>query len=585
MKRNQIYQSIKSLVRPRSNFDLSRTNRMSLRMAQLVPSLVEPALPGDTFRATHATLCRFAPMTAPIMADIDVKTFYFNVPMRLLFNDWEDFITGGETGTDDVPFPRLSFKPTDDGYLTLPNYVWNLLKPGTLYDYIGFPTVHPDDIEPVDDETSRVRTPGFQIDCTPLLAYQLIYNEYFRDQNLDADFDVFAGYEFNGLSNVYIISKYTFPADAGDLSEGTLPYWLVDLLTLRTKCWEKNYFTSALPSPQRGVAVQLPLNLDTRVTYIPQSSPERQGVAGLVDSTGDSAGGFSPVGLYTADAEQRSVGSPIYLGDDPEEEFIAEYNPADSLKVLTDQGNADIVELRRSLKLQEFLEAMMRGGSRYIEQMKTMFGVSSSDARLQRPEFLGATTQPVIVSEVLQTSETAETPQGTMSGRGVSAGHNKAFSIFHEEHSLVVGLVCVMPRYSMYNGLPRKFHKFDKFDYYWHQFDHIGEQEIKLFELYSPFSGQADYQSTFGYAPRYAEYKSSVDEVHGEFKNTLQYWHMGNEYDSVPRLNSAFVRPSREVLERPFAVRDGNAEQVYLEMYFNFTAKRMMSRYSTPCID
>ena len=576
-RKNRLFNSVRSLVKPRANFDLSRTNKMSLRMAQLVPCMVEQSIPGDTMWLGQSALCRFAPMSAPIMHNINLKTFYFNVPMRLLFDKWEEFITGGEDGLSAPQFPVLRFT---SGRSVSAFFYEILFENGGLADYLGFPSKSKQDIQNITNAQDRIDIQAsFDIDLTPFLAYQLIWNEYFRDQNVDEEFKVKDLYDLYGgiilAEDMDMASDYT--------SNDDLTEWVVNLISLRKKCWDKNYFTSGLPSPQRGQAVEIPIS--GQVEYIAYDDPRRGSITqsrergGLVNiDTGD---GVSFRFNVSGEAKGTSDDVASNRLTDQNNTKVYEYDPGNSLQVHT--GNADVTELRRAIKLQEFLEAMSRGGSRYIEQMKTMFGVSSSDARLQRPEFLGAVKQPVIISEVLQTSESANTPQGNMSGRGVSAGSSRAFSKFHEEHSLVVGLVCVMPDFDLFNGLPRKYTKFERLDYYWHQFDHIGEQEIRNSELFFDAQTQPISSGTFAYAPRYSEYKSAQNEVHGEFKDTLDFWHMGYEFASVPALNSDFLRPSENLLNRPFAVN--GVEQIYLEMYFNFTAKRMMSRMSTPKID
>ncbi len=577
-RKNRLFNSVRSLVKPRSNQDLSRTNKMSLRMAQLVPCVVEPSIPGDTMWLGQNALCRFAPMSAPIMHNINMKTFYFNVPMRLIYDKWEEFITGGEDGMSAPQFPVLRFTA---GTRVNAFFYEMMFVNGSLTDYLGFSTKPVSvirDIANANDDQIPIQA-NFDIDLTPFLAYQLIWNEYFRDQNVDDEFKVNDLYEEYG--GIVLAEDISFGSDFtanDDLSE-----WIFNLISLRKKCWDKNYFTSGLPSPQRGQAVEIPIS--GQVEYIPYNDERRGSITqsrergGLVNiDTGDGVGFAFQVNAKAKGASDN-VDSNLLTDQNSTKNY--EYDPGDSLQVHT--GNADVTELRRAIKLQEFLEAMSRGGSRYIEQMKTMFGVSSSDARLQRPEFLGAVKQPVIISEVLQTSESANTPQGNMAGRAVSAGSQRAFSKFHEEHSLVVGLVCIMPDFDVYNGLPRKYTKFDRLDYYWHQFDHIGEQEIRNSELYFDALTQPIASGTFAYAPRYSEYKSAQNEIHGEFKDTLDFWHMGFEYDRVPLLNSDFLRPSEVLLNRPFAVN--GTEQIYLEMYFDFTAKRMMSRMSTPKID
>lgn len=581
--RNKIFRTVQHLLKPRANFDLSHTSKGSMRMGNLYPMMCEPTLPGDTFKVNHSALARFAPMTAPIMHNIDMRTYYFHVPMRLIWPKFREFITGGVDGDEQPIFPRLVFREQQ----RFPAKYLEWFYPGTLMDYLNFPTLQGevlDDIQNTEDEHGLVTFNNLypiEVDLTPFIGYALLYNEYFRDQNLDEPLPVDQLWDLLENDGFFDISRLFRQDLDGTVTENDDLLDIIQaFLELRVKCWDKNYFTSALPEPQRGESVQLPLDTTGIVEYLPANSQDRNEVAGWRKKASNQG--------FTALAD---LGAMAAVGDEPSitaqvnnTNNTVEYDPGDSLRVNINEGNTDINELRRAIKLQEFLEAMARGGSRYIEQIKTIFGVTSSDARLQRPEFLSSTSQPIVVSEVLQTSQTtAGSAQGNMSGRAVSASVNKGFARFFEEHGLVYAIVCVMPKFESFNGLPRKWHKFDRFDYFWPQFDHIGEQEIKMNELSYDFSYGED-ATGFGYAPRYAEYKSSVDEIHGEFRNTLSFWHMANDYHNVA-LNSSFIRPTRELLERPFALQDGKTEQVYVEMYFKFTAKRMMSRYSTPLID
>ena len=240
---------------------------------------------------------------------------------------------------------------------------------------------------------------------------------------------------------------------------------------------------------------------------------------------------------------------------------------------------ATINELRRAFQLQKWLERNARSGSRYTEVLRAHFGVKSSDARLQRPEYLGGGRQKVSISEVLQTSETSEnSPQGEMAGHGISIGNTNRFKAFFEEHGYVMGIMSVLPRTAYQQGIPKHLQKFDRFDYYWREFAHIGEQEIKYSEIMVRNTSQGN-NATFGYAPRYAEYKYIPSTVHGDMKDTLRAWHLGRYFETVPALNASFVKADPST--RIFNVQ-GNYHHLWAHIYNNVKAIRPMPVFGEP---
>ena len=244
---------------------------------------------------------------------------------------------------------------------------------------------------------------------------------------------------------------------------------------------------------------------------------------------------------------------------------------------------SSINDLRRAFRLQEWLERNARGGARYIEIITAHFGVRSSDARLQRPEFLGGSSTPITISEVLQTSANASepTPQGNMAGHGVSVGSSNYVSYRAEEHGYIIGIMSVMPKTAYQQGVPKHFKKLDKFDYYWPSFANIGEQPIYNEELYhqnNPSDGEV-----FGYTPRYAEYKYIPSTVHGEFRTSLNFWHMGRIFSTKPTLNQDFIECDSAEVERVFNVLEGE-EHLYVYLHNEVKATRLMPYYGTPTI-
>ena len=529
---NRLFSHI-PLRRPKKNvFDLSHDVKLSLDMGQLVPIYVEDIVPGDKFRVRTEIMLRFAPMLAPIMHRVNVYTHFFFVPYRLLWKDWEDFITGGRTGTISPVFPRATV--TDSG--SVPK--------GTLFDYLGYPAGQP------------LPANNISFSILPFCAYQLIYDQYYRDQNLEApvieeDLPLSSG-----------IRQYTISGFSGGNN----------ITTLRYRAWEKDYFTSALPWPQRGGEVNLPFSGKAPVDWDIASTGSKLGE--LVGTTG--TGG-------TANLDSVSIGAATSA--------IPNSTRVNASVDFSNASSVTINDLRRSLKLQEWLEKNARGGARYIEQIFSHFGVKSSDARLQRAEFLGGGKTPVMISEVLQTSgsPTASgsalfgTPLASMAGHGISVGSTHEFTRFFEEHGLVLGIMSVMPKTAYQQGTPRMFTKFDKFDYYFPEFAHLGEQEIKNKEIYTT-NNQAYNEGTFGYTPRYAEYKYRESRVCGDFRDQLNYWHLGRIFSSSPNLNGTFVHPDSTTLNRIFAVEGDDTQHLWCQVYHNIKAVRPMPKFGTPII-
>lgn len=518
--------------RPKKNvFDLSHDVKLSLDMGQLIPIYVEDIVPGDKFRVRTEIMLRFAPMLAPVMHRVNVFTHFFFVPYRLLWKDWEDFITGGRTGTASPVFPRAVV--TQSGSVSK----------GTLFDYLGYPAGQP------------LPANNISFSILPFLGYQLIYDQYYRDQNLESS-----------------VIEHLLPWSSGILQYSISQFSGGNNVTaLRYRAWEKDYFTSALPWAQRGGQVNLPFSGQAPIDWRVESSGKKVGVLGGVTGT-DGAADLSSVSIFDAT------------------DVIPSSTHLDASVDFSNASSVTINDLRRSIKLQEWLEKNARGGARYVEQIFSHFGVKSSDARLQRAEFLGGGKTPVMISEVLQTSGSpapdsplTETPLATMAGHGISVGSTHEFTRFFEEHGIVMGIMSVMPKTAYQQGTPRMFTKFDKFDYYFPEFAHLGEQEIKNKELYT--TNNQDYnEATFGYTPRYAEYKYRESRVCGDFRDQLNYWHLGRIFTSSPNLNSTFVHPDPATLNRIFAVQGDNVQHLWCQVYHNIKAVRPMPKFGAPII-
>lgn len=529
----KLFETIPGMRPKRNKFDLSHDKKMSLVMGNLTPIMCQEVLPGDSFRVNTEIMLRFAPLLAPIMHRVNVRTEYFFVPSRLVWKEFKDFITGGRLGTSLPIHPYfLASDVASAGPVTAIGSVW---------DYFGLPILG----------AGLVDATLTKVSALPFRAYQLIYDEYYRDQNLTTPVTDFATFTDSGQVT-------------GTARDATM--------AMRKRAWEKDYFTSALPFAQRGAAVGVPFGT-SGITYRPQTLLYDNAVPAV-----EPAGALGALG-------SAQVGP---AGQNAAEIFTPGKNGLviDNISAITPSGT--INDLRRAVKLEQWLEAMARGGARYIEQIKNIFHVISSDARLQRPEYLGGSRQPVVISEVLQTTQeyNAATPignpVGNMAGHGVSYGANAGFKKSFEEHGHVIGIMSILPRTGYHQGIGREWQRFDKFDYYWPQFAQIGEQEVKNKELY--FAGTAAGQTpdgVFGYQSRYAEYKYGCNTTHGEFRTNLNYWHMNRVFAAQPALNAAFVEsdPTTRIFAVPAA-----PQHMYCQLFHKIDALRPMPYFNVPTL-
>lgn len=542
-----IFSQIPVKKRKSTRFNLTHEVKTTIGIGELVPYMCREVLPGDVWNVSSDFLCRFAPMLAPIMHNVNIRTECFFVPTRLLWKEWPDFITGGKDGTLQPIKPY--FVPSSISGSEDPRDI--LLRKSSLWDYMGMPIIDPQrDLNPMPS--------NLRIDLLPFLAYQMIHQEYYRDQNLTT-------------------APFDFPLSGGDRTNSDQLY---DILALRNRCWEKDYFTGALPFLQRGPEAVLPLGGDANVVFEPPLSTK----ANLVDMYGvplDPNPGLTNPEYLVNDKATMVTTDSVSSGGIP-----TFYDPQGTMKAdLSTATAVTINDLRKTNAIQRFLENQARGGSRLTETILSQFGVLSSDTRMQRPEYLGGGSSPCVISEVLQTSETAETPQANMAGHGVGGGVNHGCLRRFEEHGFIVCLMSIRPRASYMPGVEPMYTRFDKFDYAWPELANLGEQPVYNRELFCDPDNTNVGDSIFGYVPRYADYKYILSKTTGEFRDTMDFWHLTRKFSNQPVLSPEFVEIRQSDATRIFA--SGNEsinQQIYVQILNKVSCVRRLPKYGIPML-
>ena len=497
---------------PRNTFDLSNDRKFSFNMGELVPILTQEVVPGDTFSIREEHIIRVAPLVSPVMHRVNVSTHYFFVPNRLLWAGWEDFISNPTDPTN--PAPQFNTDaPTESG---------------SIMDYLGYPT----------GEVIRFQNP------MPISAYNLIWNEYYRDQNLQQP----KAYELIDGSNFD-------PEIVG--CQATKPY---------KRAWQKDYFTSALPFPQKGEPVSIGIGGTADVKYKSGITP----IPTVKDFNGNPVGYANKNLIVDANGELR-VDDVIDAG--------ARLDNSGNLEVdLASSSAITIEQLRRATRLQQWLEINARSGTRYVENIMAHFGVKSQDSRLQRPEYLGGGKSNISFSEVLQMSASdTVTPQGNMSGHGINVGNSANIKNTFQEHGFIIGIMSVLPDTAYMNPSPKWTTRFDPLEYLWPTFAQLGEQPVLNYEL----NGESN-DEIFGYQSRYADYKFNHNTVHGDFKGNLDFWHMSRKIEGNPLLNSNFIEA--DPTTRIYAVEEANVDKLYCQLYHRISAQRPLPRNNIPTI-
>lgn len=467
-------------------------------------------------------MLRFAPLVSPVMHKVKVETRYFFVPTRILDPIWEKWITG----ESDAERPYI--------------IVEEVLE-GSLADYLGLP---------VGTYATNLRVSPY-----PFAAYLKIWNEYYRDQNLQDEIDI--------------------TIVPGDNTTTFADYLAGNPLR---RAWNHDYFTAALPFAQKGDAVQVPLTVqnDIEVQWESQGTGTAAENAGLWRRAATGA-------IETDVSNIVNATGPVPLSRSAQTATgnVVSYDPNGTLRVDVQSDAVDINTLRRAFRLQEWLERNARGGTRYIENILAHFGIKSSDARLQRPEYMGGSKQNMIISEVLSTAQndTGTVPVGQMAGHGISVGGGNTFGKFCEEHGYILGIINVQPVTAYQDGVHRLWTRETHLDYPWPTFANLGEQEVYQKEL---FARGANPDALFGYVPRYAEMKFMNSRVAGEMRDALKNWTWSRIFTTEQNLNAAFVECNPRTDQ--FAVTDPDEDHLFAHIFNNVYVTRKLPKFGTPTI-
>ena len=527
-------------MRKRSKFSLSHYRLFSGRMGYMMPIGITECLPGDTFQQATSVFLRCSPLVTPVMHPVHVTVHHWFIPTRLLWDKWEDFITGGPDGMDASIMPTIK-APAEGGFAV-----------GSLADYMAVPS----------------GIPNLEVCALPFRAYALLYNECYRDQDLEQELPLSLDSGLDSTTNT----------------------------TLQRCDWARDYFTTARPWPQKGPAVSVPVNLtaagEPQISLVGNGSPTfkasalGQTITGQkLDVSWQTVNAARATMKFDASAAQIQGGT---LGDTGSSNAnktgranLQWDNPA--LKINFTAGNpelgsVDINQLREAFALQRFEEHRALYGSRYVEYLRYL-GVKSSDARLQRPEYLGGSRQTIQFSEVLQTAPGGDDPVGALKGHGIGAMRTNRYRRFFEEHGYVLTVMMVRPISVYMQGLSRMWNRRVKEDYYQRELQHIGQQEVLTKELYAGNAeGPIGDDVVFGYQNRYDEYRWHESYVSGEFRNILNSWHMARDFANEPTLNADFINAVPTT--RIFAAQQNDT--LYCMANHSIQARRLMSKYGNP---
>lgn len=531
----------------RSRFDRSASLKTSFNAGDVVPFFLEEVLPGDTFSVDTSKVVRMQTLLTPMMDNVYLDTYYFFVPNRLVWDHWKEFC-GENTESAWIPateytMPQIT-SPVGTG--------WDV---GTLADYFGIPT----------------GVAGLSVSALPFRAYALIMNEWFRDQNLQDPLVV-----PTDDSTVAGVNTGTFVTD---VAKGGKPFIAAKY---------HDYFTSALPSPQKGPDVTIPAATSGQYPVVGLEATHDPGGFGMFGRASLYSGGSS----YIKDGTFGTSGGQIKVFDTSDTPISSTgsapvgFEPTNLWAQSSGGIGATINQLRLAFQIQKFYEQQARGGSRYTEVVRSFFGVTSPDARLQRPEYLGGNRVPINVNQIVQQSgtESSGTPQGTVVGQSLTTDKHSDFTKSFTEHGFIIGVMVARYDHTYQQGLNRLWSRKDKFDFYWPVFANIGEQAIKNKEIFA--QGTDKDNEVFGYQEAWAEYRYKPNMVTGEMRSayaqSLDVWHLADDYNSLPSLSDSWIREDKANIDRVLAVTSAVSNQFFADIYVKNYCTRPMPMYSVP---
>lgn len=529
----------------RTKFDRSHVYKTTFNSGKLIPVFVDEVLPGDTTRMSVNYFARLATPIKPIMDNIYLDWFFFFVPNRLVWEHWQNFCFEQEDPDDSTDYVIPAIMANDNK---------NNSYVGSLWDYFGLPLNTPNTITGVS--------------ALPFRAVYLIWNEWFRDENLQKSVKIQKG-DTNEVVNSTRVSdqpSWLFKSGTGIFPGYPCP----------PRGKRHDYFTSALPWTQKGPGVSIGLAGTADLVLSSNNNP-------ILFSGGGGKSAFENMPVYSA-----KIGSEVdiqgYTGEISNKGYL-KFGSDVGLKGYADLDSSSIFtinSLRTAFQMQKFYERLARGGSRYTEVLRSFFGVVSPDARLQRPEFLGSFTKMVNVNPIAQTSATDDTsPQGNLSAYGVTAAKFHGFTKSFVEHGYIIGFVSARADLTYQQGINKMWLRSTVYDFYWPTFAHLGEQAIELREIYAQGS-EAD-TTVFGYQERYAEYRYKPSQITGKFRSvvngTLDKWHLSQFFKNAPTLNEEFI-VENPPMERIIAVP--SEPEFLLDVGFRYITVRPMPMFGTP---